>query len=52
MKCFRKITSIWCINGVNLMFVFSNLSIGLVVRMSILDTNVDGSIPSINIFSP
>ena len=26
--------------------------IGVVVRMSILDTNVDGSIPSINMFSP
>ena len=27
-------------------------TIGVVVRMSILDTNVDGSIPSINMFSP
>ena len=28
------------------------LTIGLVVRMSILDTKVDGSNPSINMFSP
>ena len=27
-------------------------TIGLVVRMSILDTKVGGSIPSINMFSP
>ena len=27
-------------------------TIGVVVRMSILDTKVDGSIPSINMFSP
>ena len=29
-----------------------NWTIGVVVRMSILDTKVDGSIPSINMFSP
>ena len=29
-----------------------SLFIGVAVRMSILDTNVDGSIPSINMFSP
>ena len=28
------------------------MSIGVVVRMSILDSNIDGSIPSINMFSP
>ena len=28
------------------------LTIGVVVRMSILDTMVDGSIPSMNMFSP
>ena len=28
------------------------ISIGVVVRMSIFDTKVDGSIPSINMFSP
>ena len=27
-------------------------TIGVAVRMSTLDTNVDGSIPSINMFSP
>ena len=29
-----------------------HLTIGVVVRMSTLDTNVDGSIPSIYMFSP
>ena len=29
-----------------------SMFIGVVVRMSILDTKVDGSIPSINMFSP
>ena len=34
-------------------FDFSmQITIGVVVRMSILDTKVDGSIPSINMFSP
>ena len=34
------------------MYLDSKRSIGVVVRMSILDTEVDGSNPSISMFSP
>ena len=47
--CMSDVKAWASVNMLNLMTI---KSFGVVVRMSILDTKVDGSIPSINMFYP